>query len=1318
MSKESNNLRLLGSPVNLTYRSKKKEERKNSKNRPRSALQNSCSTDIQERYKRPFSADTKDHIPSTRSFLKTFSAELLQSYDNSPLSVKVLPPTEELLAHSKSRLNPNIKTNRDISSNASDFGSEDTFMSLGTKIKAKAQSCFKNKNNNTKNFIKYRNIAKKGRKQIDCASNDERINNGHNYGLEVTITEKSRSPSPTRFRDLSQVRSASPQFKNKTFESYFLSIDGDIKSGDGLSGRVSFAPVNSEADKSIDTYTHRLGVTKQQLSLVEEESTQDLDSIPSQNMTNFSPKSTPDNNEKDPVEDEILNVSRVKGNFFNYSKPPDTLMIDSQNYSNFYDDFHKSKFSSTAIHTDTSSKDSGYTDSGLREEKVLSPKYSLPSTSFTKRPDFTLENQVRAKSLEYPITKEDYCGYESENKCVEPLNHSRLLYKDFFLKKEGHVALPPQNTPTKCDVPIPGASECDIEKEDKENSNLVYPTYLLNSTTKAYTSKVIEDYKKELEAINNLHELTLKDIKTDAISPTPLNIYELFEQNSNNFSDDKKDSSENSQESSNISDIPTLSDKNSLETNKKDITKVTTKELIQNYLKVKNDYTKDGFSKNFKKFDKKLNNINSKSEENSSYKQFWNNRNSKINDKNNLPVNMRHQKNVITARVPLSARIDSVQNDKDIESWMSLSAPSPRLLEINSVKEEQDEKSVESKPSEKKIENVVENTNYVGVVSETETPKELNAKSTVLDIYSMLKEIESYGDNPVTSVTNTNIIPEPEKKEEERCNTPKDNFMEIFEFLEKVEQSANDALSVVTNTTPQTIPKLEVLLKLPQTELAQRLVTASLQLEERSCCIALLQESLANHKEQMISKVNNLEKQSHRNIAKVKQECEETIKRHQNFIDQLINDKKTLNHRIEQLVDERRSLEERWKRSAQALEERYKLELRNQHDKMAAAQQVARQRWVRQKAEKIKELTVKGLEGELREMAERQQKEISDIKMHHAEQNGRLTAKHAAELEELRRTLEEEKEVALVKERQLASSRMEKQILELEVSYQEQRTRLVADMRAENERIAAELVDKEKQQKIQFEKWTQAQEKLLEENKTKLEQDLNDERNKIEERLKQKRDELQDEFERYKKEYEANQQVLLKKRETEIATQHRLERDREIEKAIESMEAEAQVGRKELQDALRRNKEQYEAELQELAETERATLKRYQQTQARVRETEDRCAELEVTISQLETRNRVLTEKNSQLEARAEEIRASCESSWRSKVENLEKVIEDMKKTHEEQMHQLYAKVKVAVARKDSAIQALTRETAKYQEKITLLEQKLQQQRKDFLKSK
>lgn len=71
----------------------------------------------------------------------------------------------------------------------------------------------------------------------------------------------------------------------------------------------------------------------------------------------------------------------------------------------------------------------------------------------------------------------------------------------------------------------------------------------------------------------------------------------------------------------------------------------------------------------------------------------------------------------------------------------------------------------------------------------------------------------------------------------------------------------------------------------------------------------------------------------------------------------------------------------------------------------------------------FQELTVKGLEGELREMAERQQKELSDVKMAHAEQLGKMQAKHAADMEMLRRTLEEQKEDALVKERQLASSR-------------------------------------------------------------------------------------------------------------------------------------------------------------------------------------------------------------------------------------------------------------------------------------------------------
>lgn len=37
----------------------------------------------------------------------------------------------------------------------------------------------------------------------------------------------------------------------------------------------------------------------------------------------------------------------------------------------------------------------------------------------------------------------------------------------------------------------------------------------------------------------------------------------------------------------------------------------------------------------------------------------------------------------------------------------------------------------------------------------------------------------------------------------------------------------------------------------------------------------------------MVNKVSNLEKQSLRNVSKAKAECEEAIKRHQAFIDQV-----------------------------------------------------------------------------------------------------------------------------------------------------------------------------------------------------------------------------------------------------------------------------------------------------------------------------------------------------------------------------------------------------------------------------------------------
>lgn len=726
----------------------------------------------------------------------------------------MVPPTAELLGDTKSPQNQYInKRDKDICSNASDYGSEDTFISLGTKIKAKAQTGPKIKSPSAKNVLKYRNIAKRGRKHMDNVYGD-RAN--QEYDLEIKITERPpRSPSPTKSKDASYGRNPSPSFKTRSYESYFLPLDSDRKADSSLEGRVSFGNPNiqAEVEEAIDTYSRRLTLTKQQLSLVEEESTQDLESVPSQNLSSLSPENSLNdaNNAKNVNLDENMTGRNTYVVDLKDAEFPKTqnFICEPRTYNSFYDDFrtnsiesYKVKMSSTVVLTDASSKDSGYPDSGPHDDKACRQNYSLPHSSSTilRKSSSHTKIEDQPKSLDSISTNSNDKYYHKtfplDKKWTEPLNHSRLLYKDFFLKKEGHIALPPQNSPTKSVTDnIPGTSDGASTAERKNTKDLEYPSYLVNSTTKAYTSKVIEDYKRELEAINNLHELTLKDIKTDAVSPTPLNIDRMFEQNSGHFEEDKKDSGKNSQISASPNETPKINNI-SLESSKRDVSKISTKELIENYMKVKEgDYNKDFLPNNLNKFDKKQtyigpNNVSSRFEDSSSntaLKQNWNNRNPKNtngNSKAAIPCNIRNQtqKSLYSTRAPMSARIEGVQNDKDIDSWMSLSAPSPRIIEIEEIQSPIDRSGeTNTKPQEERTQNeIIPSSTVVSLdkeIKETPKSKELSSNSTVFDIYSMLKEIESYGDNPVRSVATVESTTPNESKKEEENTAPKDHFM-------------------------------------------------------------------------------------------------------------------------------------------------------------------------------------------------------------------------------------------------------------------------------------------------------------------------------------------------------------------------------------------------------------------------------------------------------------------------------------------------------------------------------------------------------------
>lgn len=665
-------------------------------------------------------------------------------------------------------------------SNASDHGSEDTFISLGTKIKAKAQSSPKHKQQFSKNYLKYRNMVKKDKKND---LNNTQSKDSDTFNLDVKIKEKNYKFTQPN----DDLQCCKPSEPKSTYESYFLPFhdkeNNKIKEHTRQDSSTP-DPLSNEVDQAIDYYSRQLTLTKQQLSLVEEESTQDFSSLsPENSMDNMNPVSIynvdehkiDSHNDTNTCHSKNTNLlkddyQKISHNFIN------KMPYEERTYKSFYSDIKKSdiesmksRLSSTLLHTDISSKDSGYTDSGSNDEKPF--KFPLANASNMLKKDI---NHGESKSLDnsrtynientyldtYPPNKKKYDYHE-------PINHSRLLYKNFFLKKEINGPKPPQNSPSKSEIENNGTEEFkESNKELVDISDIEYPKYLLNSSTKAYTSKVIDDYKKEIDAINNLHELTLKDIKSEAISPTPLNIDKMFEQNSGDFI---TDSSSNSQESNLSANKEVHTNVSNIKQLKKDISLISTKELIHDYLKVKeNDYYKEPLTKTLRKIDAKY-----------SGSDFI----KKINNKKVTPRNplTKTEMQNFASKTPLSARIESVQNDKDIDSWMSLSAPSPRVKEIsdNEIKPINDNDKL-SKDTKEYIVDIIplekeEQSKSPKDIETKDKAKDLDTNASVLDIYSMLKEIESYGEHPV-AVEKENINSTLEK-DDKSSPEPKDNFM-------------------------------------------------------------------------------------------------------------------------------------------------------------------------------------------------------------------------------------------------------------------------------------------------------------------------------------------------------------------------------------------------------------------------------------------------------------------------------------------------------------------------------------------------------------
>ncbi|XP_040885197.1 centrosomal protein of 131 kDa isoform X2 [Toxotes jaculatrix] len=579
----------------------------------------------------------------------------------------------------------------------------------------------------------------------------------------------------------------------------------------------------------------------------------------------------------------------------------------------------------------------------------------------------------------------------------------------------------------------------------------------------------------------------------------------------------------------------------------------------------------------------------------------------------------------------------------------------------------------------------------------------------------------------------------------------------IMSFLDEMEKSEQERpRSVTSGSHREAVLSEEELAGVEQASATAAEVTGSmmrikLELEEKKRTVNMLQAALAQQRELTVRHVKETEKELNRNFQLQKEQYEATIQRHLTFIDQLINDKKTLSERCEGVVGELKQVDQKYTKKIAQMQEQHEMvwqilgplceEIKKLKDLMSATEKIRREKWIDEKTKKIKEITVKGLEPEIQKLISKHKQELKKLRtLHEAEllqADDRAAQRYVRQCEELRQQLEKEKEEQCQREKELAKQRYEKQLQEEELSLQQQRRRLYKEVADEKERLAqlaarqrTELEDLRRQLE---ENSSLAGRALREElDKTREEQER---RHQVEMKAMQER--LDIEKQTWEENYKKKEEAWLLSRERELKEELRRERDKEIELAIWTLEEETSKDKEECERAadnrVKRVREKYEAELRELERSERAAVEKQQELRKQQMETEGELIRLQAVLRQKEqeteditqTRDKLVDERRSLAEVIRQEFADRLvmteEENRRMKVEvsevraRLRLEVEKVTREKEEELAEVHQRVKLAILKKDETVNNLRKQHEAALKRADHLEALWEQQRKQLL---
>ncbi|XP_071307609.1 centrosomal protein of 131 kDa isoform X4 [Agelaius tricolor] len=547
----------------------------------------------------------------------------------------------------------------------------------------------------------------------------------------------------------------------------------------------------------------------------------------------------------------------------------------------------------------------------------------------------------------------------------------------------------------------------------------------------------------------------------------------------------------------------------------------------------------------------------------------------------------------------------------------------------------------------------------------------------------------------------------------------------IISFLDEMEKSEQERpRSAASATQRESFLLEEELAHVEQvsavaTEVTSSMMRLKLEVEEKKRAISLLQTALTQQRELTDRHVKQTEKELSQQLRLQREQYEAAIQRHLAFIDQLLDDKKVLSEKCEAVVAELKQVDHKYGQKINQMQEQHELEIKKLKELMSATEKVRREKWIEEKTKKIKEITVKGLEPEIQKLLAKHREDIRQLKLlHEAEllqSDERAALRYGRQAQELRGLLEREKEEQSQRERERARQRCEQQLEQEEQALELQRRRLYAEVAEEKERLSQQAA----RQRAEAEELR----RQLEANSSALTRALRDEYAKEKEEQERRHQAelkvLKDQLELEKQAWEANymkkEEAWLLSRERELREEMRKERDKEIELVIQRLEADTSLAKEECERAaesrIKRIRDKYEVELQELEHSERKLQERCNELKGRLAELEGESTrlqgllkhkeqELEEMRKEFADRLVGMEEENARLKAEMAELRAR---------QHLE--LDRLVREKDQELEEVHRRVKAAVLRKEESMSSLRKQYEAAVQRASLLESLLQRQR-------